>query len=143
MKNVLIIFMALVSFGISAQNDSNSKRMAHKQMKENFTPEQRADLHTKKMTLALNLNEAQQAKVKALFLKEAKNRPERTERKAEIMTAEQKYTRKSEILDRRIAFKKEMATILTPEQMAKWEQHHEQMRDHKMDKKHSENRKHH
>lgn len=120
MKKAMIIFMALATFAISAQNKNND-RMAHRQhLQDNLTPEQKADLHSKKMTLSLDLNEAQQAKIKQVFLNMLKDSPKRTEGRKE-MTDTQKYEAKSAMLDRKIAMKKALKEILTEEQFAKWE----------------------
>jgi hypothetical protein len=120
MKKVLIIFMALATFAVNAQNKNAERKENRKEMKANLTPEQRADLKMKEMTLALDLNASQQQKVKQLILKEENNRPERPENWKE-MTDAQKYEAKSTMLDRRIAMKKDMKEILTEEQMTKWE----------------------
>lgn len=120
MKKVLIIVMALATFAVNAQNKNSERKENHKEMKANLTPEQRADLKTKKMTLALDLTASQQQKVKQLILKAENERPERPENWKE-MTDTQKYEAKSAMLDRRIAMKKELKEILTEEQMTKWE----------------------
>ncbi len=120
MKKVLIIFMALATFAVSAQNRNSERKEQHKEMKANLTPEQRADLKMKKMTLALDLNASQQQKVKQLILKAENDRPATRPNRSE-MTDAQKYEAKSAMLDRRIAMKKEMKEILTEEQMTKWE----------------------
>lgn len=120
MKRVLIIFMALATIGMSAQNKKSDKKGDRKEMKADFTPEQRADLKSKELTLALDLNTSQQQRVKQLFLKTENNKPERPEKRSE-MTDAQKYDAKSAMLDHRIAFKKEMKEILTDDQMTKWE----------------------
>ncbi|MCZ4317386.1 hypothetical protein O4H26_00105 [Aequorivita viscosa] len=120
MKKAMIIFMALTTFAITAQNKNNDRKEHRKQLQENLTPEQRAELHTKKMTLDLNLNEAQQIKVNQTLLDLQKDKPKRTESRKE-MTDAQKFEAKSAMLDRRIAMKKAMKEILTEEQFAKWE----------------------
>ncbi len=120
MKKVLIIVMALATFAVNAQNKNSERKENRKEMKANLTPEQRADLKTKKMTLALDLTASQQQKVKQLILKAENERPERPENWKE-MTDTQKYEAKSAMLDRRIAMKKELKEILTEEQMTKWE----------------------
>jgi len=120
MKKVLIIFMALATFAVNAQNKNSERKENRKEMKANLTPEQRADLKTKKMTLALDLTASQQQKVKQLILKAENEKPERPENWKE-MTNTQKYEAKSAMLDRRIAMKKDLKEILTEEQMTKWE----------------------
>lgn len=120
MKKILIIVMALATFAVNAQNKNSERKENHKESMANLTPEQRADLKTKKMTLALDLTASQQQKVKQLILKAENERPERPENWKE-MTDTQKYEAKSAMLDRRIAMKKELKEILTEEQMTKWE----------------------
>lgn len=120
MKKAMIILMALTTFAITAQNKSEDRKENRSQLRENLTPEQRAELHTKKMTLDLNLNETQQAQINQLLLKMHNNRPERTKNRKE-MTDAQKLEAKNVMLDRRIAMKKEMKQILTEEQFTKWE----------------------
>ena len=120
MKRVLLIFLVLATFAVSAQNKNPEKMERRKEMKANLTPEQRADLKMKEMTLALDLNATQQQKVKQLFLKSENDKPATPKNRSE-MTDAQKYEAKSAMLDRRIAMKKEMKQILTEEQMTKWE----------------------
>ena len=120
MKKVLIIFMALATFAVSAQKKDSERKENRKELKANLTPDQRADLKMKKMTLALDLNASQQQKVKQLFLKAENDRPVTSPNRSE-MTDTQKYEAKSAMMDRRIAMKKEMKQILTEEQMTKWE----------------------
>lgn len=120
MKKILIIVMSLATFAVNAQNKNSERKENRKEMKANLTPEQRADLKTKKMTLALDLTASQQQKVKQLILKAENERPERPENWKE-MTDTQKYETKSAMLDRRIAMKKELKEILNEEQMTKWE----------------------
>jgi hypothetical protein len=129
MKKVLIIFMALATFAVNAQHKDSERKEHSKEMKANLTPEQKADLKMKKMTLALDLNASQQQKVKQLFLKAENDKPETRPKRSE-MTDTQKYEAKSVMLDRRITMKKEMKEILTEEQFTKWER----QQSHKKDK---------
>jgi len=119
MKKAMIILIAFSTFAITAQNKTSERKEQRKEMKANFTPEQHAELHAKKMTLALDLNDPQQQKVKQLFLDMAKNKPARSKMKE--MTDQQKFEAKSAMLDRRIAMKKQLKEILTEEQFTKWE----------------------
>ncbi len=112
--------MAITTLAITAQNKTPEQKQVRKEAKENYTPEQRAELQTKKMTLTLDLNESQQKKVKQVFLDNAKNKPARSEN-AKEMTDQQKFEAKNAMLDRRIVMKKQMKEILTEEQIVKWE----------------------
>jgi Spy/CpxP family protein refolding chaperone len=120
MKNLLIIIMLLGSLGLTAQNKSKSKKEHKKELRENLTPEQRADLLSKKMTLELDLTDAQQKKVKQLFVDFGNNKPANRETRKN-MTSEAKYAAKNAQLDRRIKMQRELKKILTPEQFETWE----------------------
>lgn len=120
MKNVLVIFMALATFGMNAQDRNKDLRSHHKAEKRNMTLEQQAELRSKKMTLSLGLNTSQQEKVEQLYLEMSNNRPEKSKSRNE-MTDTQKYEAKNTKMDQKIAFKRQMKEILTEEQMAKWE----------------------
>jgi hypothetical protein len=139
MKKAMIIFMALTTFAITAQNKNQDRKENRSQLRENLTPEQRAELHAKKMTLDLNLNETQQAQVNQLLLDMEKNKPERPENRKE-MTDAQKFEAKNTMLDRRIAMKKEMKKILTEEQFTKWENGKQRQERRFKNKKRKENR---
>ena len=83
-----------------------------------MTPEQFAELQTKKMTLDLDLNANQQKEVKALLLEEAKKRDaiktEMKARKAEDkkITSDEKYKKQIEVLDNQIELKSKMKKVL-------------------------------
>lgn len=113
-------------------------------------PDQIATLQTKKMTLALDLTEAQQKAIHKLFVANAEFRKSkkeaRTLKKEEgertRLTSEERYALANERLDRAIATKTDMKKILSPEQYEKWEkmQHHKIKRA--KGKKRSKGRKH-
>lgn len=99
-----------------------------KQRHEPLKPEQRAELQSKKMALALDLNDRQQKDVQKLLAENAKHRAEfrrlhMAERHAgKKLTADEKFAVRSKVLDERIAMKREMKKILTPEQFNKMEE---------------------
>lgn len=80
------------------------------------TPEERAENQTKRMTKSLGLSEEQQKKVLALNVAQAKSREENNNADREKMKAA------------REAYQKELATILTPEQLEKLKAQQEEMR---------------
>lgn len=125
MKKAIIIFMMLGTLAIpetlGAQNETIQKKQSKRELKEEFTPEQKAELLSKRMTLNLDLNESQQTKVKQLFLDFQKDRPSQTKSGKELTSDERFELRKNRI-DKQIVMKKEMKEILTPEQFEKWEQ---------------------
>lgn len=129
----MIILLAFTTFAITAQNKDADRREQRKEMKENFTAEQKAELRAKKMTLALDLNQSQQEKVKKVFLEMEATKPKRPHNWKE-MTDTQKFEAKNTMLDSRIAMKKEMKNILTEEQFTKWEKQ-QQHREHRFKNK--------
>jgi hypothetical protein len=96
---------------------------------KDLTPEQMATLRTKRMTLDLDLTQAQQQQIQALNLEQAKmhksQMAERAVKKeggaAEKPTSEAAYAMKTAELDRQIAHKTAMKKVLSQEQYEKWE----------------------
>lgn len=129
MKKVMIIFMVLGSLAITAQNKTIEKKKLNKELRENFTPEQRAELLSKKMTLDLDLTDLQQKEIKQLFLDLEKDKPTYSKIKKET-TSEDKYKFKKTQMDRRITLKRELQKILSAEQFEKWEKRLSEKRAH-------------
>lgn len=121
MKNLLIIFMALATFAVHAQDKNLKKSENHKEMYSKLTPEQRMDFKVKKMTSALDLTTEQQEKIKELFLTNKTEHSKRYKNKREMTDAEKAGAKKA-MLDKRMALKTEMSKILTEEQVKKWEE---------------------
>lgn len=120
MKKAFLLFMALSTFAISAQNTEPGKKGNKEKFKTHFTPEQRAELRSKEMTLALDLNTSQQAKVKQLFLEKGQNSSKISKKRSE-MTSDDAFAFKNARLERRIEIKKGLKEILTEEQLQKLE----------------------
>ncbi|MDF4203965.1 hypothetical protein PXD56_13410 [Maribacter sp. SA7] len=121
-----LIMAILIMAGISATAQNHSMKGERGNMKD-LTPEQIATLQTKKMTLVLDLNESQQAKIKTILTEDATARKEKmAERKAnkedgkKVLTADEKYAMQNERLDHQIARKAEMKSILNTDQYEKW-----------------------
>lgn len=131
MKKLWIAILIMAGLSATAQD---KKMNDHRGRMNDLTPEQFATLQTKKMTLALDLNDSQQSKLKTLLTEDANMRKTRMEamksrkENAEKISAEEKYTQKNEKLDYEIARKKEMKALLTADQYAKWEK----MKQHKL-----------
>lgn len=93
---------------------------------EQFTPEQRSELHVKKLTLELDLNEAQQKEIKAFIAdKTAKMGAHKMAMKAMKEkgvkpTTDERFAMKMKMLDEQIAAKKRMGKILNEKQFEKW-----------------------
>jgi len=130
MKTLVIIAIALATtFQVTAQEDRRQKRKHLKKERteriQQFKPEDIAQIQTKKMTLHLDLTEAQQKKIMALNLEKAKKRKAkieaRSKKKKEKPTQEERLKMINEKLDAQIETKKQMKKILTAEQLEKWE----------------------
>lgn len=123
MKKLIVALILLMGFTATAQ------RGQERSHKEKMSLEQRANLHTKKMTLALDLTQSQQGQVQTLNLKNAKMRETKLEeRKArkesddtKRSSSEERYAMQMGRLDYQIAQKAQMKKILSKEQMEKWE----------------------
>ncbi|MEL0645678.1 hypothetical protein V6251_14895 [Olleya sp. Ti.3.14] len=133
MKRLVILALALITFQANAQDNKKEKRQENKkerlEQRQNLDPQDMAQLQTKKMTLHLDLTEAQQQKVMALNLENAKKRKENFDKRLAEKdnkervrpTKEEKLERMNAKLDAQIEAKKKMKTILTAEQYTKWE----------------------
>ena len=132
-KLILAIVLAITSLSF-AQDRKGQER------NESFTPEQQTELHVKRMTLNLDLDDKQQKEIKTLLLEQAKKREAK---KAEMMakrekgekpTSDEKFAMKSKMLDEQIAMKAKMKKILKPEQFKKWEEMREEGMENKKNK---------
>lgn len=126
MKKVLIIgFLLLGALAIAQPGPNHAKGHQgekHEKMKD-LTPEQRATLKTKKMTLDLDLTTAQQAEIQKLNEAfEVKKDAFRKERESgKELSKDELFAKKSQKLDHEIYQKQQLKTILTEDQFAKWE----------------------
>ncbi|WOD44106.1 hypothetical protein [Hwangdonia lutea] len=130
MKKIAIIAVALLALQATAQEQKrkhSNKEKGKKMMM--LSAEEIATLQTKKMTLHLDLNASQQAKIQEINLENATKRKAIMEaRKAkkesgntEKPTKEERYAMMNAKLDHQIAMKAKMKDILNNEQYAKWE----------------------
>ncbi len=129
MKKLILIAMAFVSLQSIAQDREKGNRKHKAEMMQNLSAEDIATLGAKKMTLKLDLSDAQQAEVKNLLLEEATFRKEKMEARKEEKeaddfqrpTKEERLKMQNERLDRQIEMKQKMKSILDDEQYAEWE----------------------
>ncbi|MFD2891672.1 Spy/CpxP family protein refolding chaperone [Flavobacterium chuncheonense] len=116
MKKLIAIALFVISFTSFAQQGNR------------LSPEQQTDLQVKKMTLELNLNSKQQNKIKPILLENNKEKEERyqkiqqSRKSGERLSTDERYKMKDEMLDSRIEVKEKLSKVLTPEQLAKWEE---------------------
>ena len=130
MKKLAIIALALFALQATAQESkrgNQNKERGAKMM--NLSAEETATLQTKKMTLHLDLNTSQQAKIQKLNLENATKRKAMMEaRKAKKESGNTEKPSKDERLaminarlDHQIVVKAKMKDILNTEHYAKWE----------------------
>lgn len=122
MRKLVFATALIIGITVSAQN-------GHRKGMKDLNPEQIAVLQTKKMTLALDLTTVQQKQIQKLNLdnatyrlekiKEMKSKKESGETRP--LTSEERYALQTARLDRQIAQKEKLKSILTQEQLEKWE----------------------
>jgi len=120
MKNLLFAALMITAMSLSAQPFEENKE------RPNFTPDQIAELQTKKMTLHLELTENQQQQILEINKRNAIQRKQKIEKrkglreKGEKPTNEELFKIKSTRLDKQIAHQSEMKTILNEQQFETW-----------------------
>ena len=148
MKKLILVALAFVSMQAVAQQKEKKQlkesKKAKMSMRHDMSAEDMATIATKKMTLALDLNEKQQSQIKEIMLEEASHRKqkmakrEEMKKELEVKKEKAKADNVKEIndrLDRKIEVKKKMKSILTSEQYQKWEKMQGGIRHHKAKKK--------
>ncbi len=126
MKKVLIAMALLIGLTSFAQRGGH-----HEQRKgemHDMTPEQMATLKTKRMALALDLNENQLDQVMQINLKDIAFRKSKLEeRKAKKesgeltkLSGDERFALENERLDRKLALQQQLKEILTEEQYVQW-----------------------
>ncbi|TVZ52194.1 hypothetical protein [Dokdonia sp. Hel_I_53] len=132
MKKVLMAAALFTAITVSAQQNGN------RDFAKDLSVEEMATLKTKKMTLALALDEKQSDKVYKLVLNQVKDRKEMmAARKAQgekpTFNKEEKLARMNARLDKRIAIQKQMKSILTEAQFEEFKklEKHNRKRGHK------------
>jgi hypothetical protein len=125
MKKLFIV--ALLVVGMTSFAQERKARPERAQM-EQMTPEQKNQLHLKKMTLELDLNASQQKEMSKIIAEQSAKREARmAERKAskdsakKQLTADELFAKKSKMLDEQIVMKERMKKILSADQYKKWD----------------------
>ncbi|MCH7524983.1 MAG: hypothetical protein IIC74_08240 [Bacteroidetes bacterium] len=133
MKKLVLIVIALVTMNITAQEQKGELQKSEKQERhekfKDFTPEQIAELQTKKMTLRLDLTEAQQRDIEKIHLANAKERQakqrelklKREKNNDQKLLKDERFNLMNQRLDKHISNKKEIKRILSREQFEKFE----------------------
>jgi hypothetical protein len=143
MKKLILIALAFISVQAFAQDMRKKEHQERKEQLKDLTPDEMATLHSKKLTLHLDLTETQEAKVKTLMLEEAKFKKEKREEREKMKanddfqkpTKEEHLKMVNEKLDRQIALKQKMKEILNEDQYSKWTETLERKGDRKHEKK--------
>lgn len=131
MKKTLFMLLALLAITVTTAQERNRGNRDNNRMEKfkDFSPEEIAQLKTKKLTLELDLNADQQQKIKAFVLKQVTakkaHREDRRQKKesdkAEKPSKDERLAMMNKHLDKKIAAKAEIKNILDDEQFAKWE----------------------
>jgi len=132
MKKLLVAVLLVVGLATYAQEakmDSKNQQIAK------LSPEERDQLHLKKLTLELGLNEKQQKEIGAIITEQSAKRKAAAEQrkidreKGATITTEERTAKKSQKLDDEIALQQKVRTILTPDQFTKWEKMQQERKD--------------
>lgn len=138
MKRLIIVALALISIQGIAQEERKERPNRENRMHRisDLTPEEAANLQTKKMTLHLDLNEKQQKEIYAINLENGNKRKEMMAafkvKKANATkvkpTKEVRLSMENAKLDHQITMKAKMKSILNSDQFKKWEESQGKMR---------------
>lgn len=130
MKRFLFVIAVLATAMAGAQ-EAPGKSPKRAMPMDNFSPEQLAEIQTKKMTLALELDEKQQREVLKMNTDLAHERKQRmgkikaAREKGERLSQEERFKQMNEQLDRRIEVQRAMKKILNEEQYKRWKVYQE------------------
>lgn len=132
MKTWILALAMMMGITVSAQ-----------EKREQLKPEQRAELHVKKLTLDLDLTKEQQDDLKKFLTdKNKENERYRSGREeGKKMSADERFALRNKMLDDKIAMKSKMRQLLRPEQFSKWESMKTE-RKHKITKRNKKLKKH-
>ncbi len=127
MKYLFSLLLVGMSFITIAQNrDGNMRGNYNMKGNNNFTPEQYAELQTKRLTLALELTSAQQKQVLEINKKRAvelkKNRESILANKesGKTMSSDERFKMMNNQLDQTIAMQNSLKKILNADQYEQW-----------------------
>lgn len=129
MRKLILTLLLVASASMFAQERAEA-RPNNSRIQE-YTPEQRIELQTKRMTTDLGLNEKQAKQIQALLLDENKMKEaQRADMKAKRasgvkLTPEEREAFRAKMQDAKKNMDEKMKSILTPEQFAKWQEKRE------------------
>ena len=118
MKKLSSILVLVFAFTITAQAQKKGKKFNG----EKLSTEQQTTLAVKKMTLKLDLTEAQQRQIKPLLAEQFADRKAKFEKRKNAkkegvkISADERFTKENIRLDKEIAMQKKMKSILNADQ---------------------------
>jgi DNA anti-recombination protein RmuC len=122
---LLSLIMLCSSLGIGlSQNFSSEDREHRHHRSERSTPEERAEIQSKELTLALDLSSSQQEELRKSLLEfhtELKGIRDGFDKPFKDLSRDDKHQLKSKMLDVKIAFKKDMKQVLSTEQYERFD----------------------
>ncbi len=121
MRRLILASLMLAGMTALAQPPRGGEKGRHA-MKD-LSAAELATLQSKRMTLALDLTDAQQRQVSDLLTKQIEERRE-ARKSAGDSTRMRNYGDMNARLDRQIAFKRSLQEILTDAQYEQWQEHH-------------------
>ena len=122
LTSLLAFALTFVGFAQQAPKAHGMKMMQMHQQDE-FTPEQRATLKAKKLTLALELNDKQQKELVKLFSEEAKmmqKHHQQMKANKEAGKEVNRFEMMNKHMDLKIDHQRKIKNILTEDQYSKW-----------------------
>jgi len=145
MKHVIAVVLISLSFLANAQE---KRERADKF--QDYTPEEMAQIQTKKLTLDLDLTVAQQKQILKINLQNAEERKAHYESRERNSNShertkpskEERLNMKNEQLDRQIVMKKKMKDILDVNQYEKWEKISKEKRENQKERLHKKQKMH-
>ena len=122
MKKIISILVLVFAFTFTTQ----AQKIHKKKKGAELSVEQQTTLAVKKLTLALDLTEAQQGQIKPLVAAKIADRKAHFEKRraakkeSKKLSADERYAKANERLDKGIAMQNDMKRILNDEQYAKF-----------------------
>lgn len=129
MKKLVMILIAVATLQVSAQEQKKDMKKQRMESYKDYSPEDMAQVQTKRMTAKLDLNDKQQKEVSAIFLEDAKLRHNKREAfsKSDAKEARKNWSKEDRVkmtnerLDRQIEMKEKMKGVLSTDQFETWE----------------------
>jgi hypothetical protein len=120
---ILILLLSIYGYSQEHRGEKDKQKKELRNDRQALTPEQIAELSSKKMTLALDLSEDQQKQVQKILLERAEQKKanDNAESLDNNIDKKDKFESKINRLDDKIALKRSMKSVLNDTQFEKWE----------------------